>query len=171
MKEEMQPFANIVENGIEKFSMTESETIQFLEENGVQKLTNWHPGQPLLYVLEEHVKADDGPFGHLPKHARPSIARLDSPTALDFNEVSIEENRIVYPLLNETGGAVTFYAIDPITKTVSFVILPKVPSESIRAVDTPFHVRKETLYEANDELFPPSGEYRQPPKSTQTQNE
>jgi hypothetical protein len=164
MKEEFPQPVSIVENGIEKISMTESETIEFLEEKGVQKLTSWHPGQPLLYVLEEHVKQDDGPFGHLPRHARPSIARLDSPTALDFNEVMGEGDRIVYPLLNETGGAVTFYAIDPITKAVSFVILPKVPGESIRTVDTPFHVRKETLYEATDELFPPSGEYRQPPK-------
>ena len=146
--------------------MSELETISFLEENGVKKLTAWHPGQPLLYILEEHVKADDGPFGDLPRHARPSIARLDSPTALDFHEVLAEGDRIVYPLLNETGGAVTFYAIDPETEAVSFVILPKIPEESIRTTDTPFHVRKETLYEATDELFPPSGEYRQPPKQT-----
>ncbi len=169
MKEEFPQPVSIVEDGIEKISMSESETILFLEDRGVQKLTSWHPGQPLLYVLEEHVRRDDGPFGHLPKHARPSIARLDSPTALDFNEVSIEGNRIVYPLLNETGGAVTFYAIDPVTKAVTFVVLPKVPGESIRTVDTPFHVRKKTLYEANDELFPPSGEYRQPPKSIQNE--
>ncbi len=136
-------------------SMTEAETIAFLEENGVEPLgDDWQPGQTILYVLEEAIRGDDGPYRYLPREGRPSIARLDSPTALDFNDRrDTGDNRVVYPLLNETGGRVDFYAIDPETKKVRFMLIP-IPM--VRKEDRPFHVRREALFKANDSVFPPS---------------
>lgn len=142
------------ENIPEEKSMSEAETLLFLKENNIEPLTNWQPGQPLLYVLEEVIRGDDGPYGYLPKEGRPSIARLDSPTSLDFDDRrDTGDNRVVYPLLNETGGRVDFYAIDPETKKVRFMLIPR---PMARGKDKPFHVRKETLFKADDVVFPPS---------------
>ncbi len=151
-------FSNIPEQK----SMSESETLSFLKEQGIEPLTDWQPGQPLLYVFEENER--ENMFGYVPKVGEaltregwPIIARLQAPTSIDFNERMLSEedpNRIVYPLLNENDERIDFYVIDPETKEISFMLLPK--SQERGKKDKPFHVRKETLFKANDSIFPPS---------------
>ncbi len=137
-------------------SMTELETFSFLKEKGIRPLEGWHLGMPVLYILEEVIRGDEGPFGDIPSEFRPSIARVDSPTALDFSKPmkDDDDDRVVYPLLNETGGQVDFYAIDHKTKEISFMLIPRLPEYSIRTARSPFHVRREALFHTDDSLFP-----------------
>ena len=139
-----------------KKSMTEAETMIFLNKNHMKPLSTWMPGQPLLYVLEEIIRGNDGPFAAMgiPPEARPSIARLNAPTGIDFRNEMGDLSRRVYPLLNEDGERIDYYALDSETGAITCMLLP---SFSVRGQYNPYHVRKEGLFEANDDLFPPSG--------------
>ncbi len=132
----------------EGFGMTETETLQFLQGQGIKPLEKFEEGKPLLVVLEDMYRGDDGPFSRFPPSQRPSVARIDNPRALDFNLPLVDEEtpgRTVYHLAN-TGGQVDMFAIDPHTGKTALVI-----SES---KNKNYSVRKENLFEANDELFP-----------------
>ena len=132
-----------------KKSMTKEETITFLKKHGIKPLENWKPHQPILYIFEEMIRGDDGPFKSLPAEKRPSIARIQDPVYLNFNSPEIESTteRVVYNLIN-AGGEVNLYAIDPITEKRILVATEK--KEKV------YHVTREGLYMAADELFPPS---------------
>ncbi len=139
--------------GVEKFedkkSMNKQETIAFLKKHGVKALENWKPHQSVLYVFEEMLRGDDGPFKFLPSEKRPSIARIYDPIHLDFNSPQVEttSERVVYNLIN-VGGQVDLYAVNPVTEKPLLVLTEK--------KEKAYHVTKEGLYMSNDELFPPS---------------
>ncbi len=134
-------------------SMTEEETHAFLQEKDIKPLTNWKPGEPLLYVMEEVTRqTEGGPFSDLPEHARPNFAVIRNPAAITFDRLFHFGDRAVHGLLNEFGGTVDYYTIDPETKEISFMLLPS--SDPTRR--KMYQVKKENLYEPNDTLFPPS---------------
>jgi hypothetical protein len=134
----------------EKRSMTEAETIAFLQEQGVKPLENFTAHQPLLYVLEERIRKDNGPLKDLPKDKRPSVARVSDPFKIHFDNPLVDEGepeRVVYALDNP-GGQVDYYAINPITKEIEIV---KTTIGRIKdATSTPYHVRKEGLFMPDD---------------------
>ena len=134
-----------------KKSMTKQETIAFLKKHKIKNLENWKPHQSILYVFEEMLRGDDGPFKFLPAEKRPSIARIYDPIHLDFNnpEVEATTERVVYNLIN-TGEKVDLYAIDPVTEKPLLVLTEK--------KEKAYHVTKEGLYMSNDKLFPLSKE-------------
>ena len=74
------------ENNSEKKSLNLQETIDFLANKGIQPLAVFKPGEPILYVLEEMVRADDGPFKWLPAADRPNVVRMDSPEGLNLDK-------------------------------------------------------------------------------------
>lgn len=138
-------------------SMTEEQTHSFLKEKGIVPLHDWQPGQPLLYVLEEFTRQDDGPYEKMPVDKRPSIARLDSPTFLNLEHEREGKDdikgRIVYPLANEAGGQIDYYAINPKTKRPEVVLTRNTVVNPGHA----YNVRKENLFSAADGVFPKSG--------------
>jgi len=133
-------------------SMTEAETRAFLQERNIQPLHDWQPHQPLLYVLEERLRGDDGRFNDLPPERRPSIVRIDDPTNIRFDQ-PIEDmpDRVVYGLENE-GGQSDYFAIDPLTQQI---VLVKTSKGRIKT-NRPYHVVKGGLFMPSDELFPRS---------------
>ena len=135
------------ENNSEKKSLNLQETIDFLANKGIQPLAVFNPCEPILYVLEEMVRADDGPFKWLPAADRPNVVRMDSPEGLNLDKpLNTEDpNRIVYVLKNKFGKA-DFYSIDRETGIPKFVAT----ESKLKA----YQVRKELLYSPNDELFP-----------------
>jgi hypothetical protein len=138
------------ERRFEGQEMTESETIAFLQEHRVAPLENWVPHQPLLYVLEERTRPTY-------EGRTPSIVRLNDPIKIEFdNPLSDDDepDRIVYALHN-AGGQLDYYAINPLTKKIEQV---HTTLGRDKAGAKPYHVRKEGLYVAADELFPPSKE-------------
>lgn len=130
-------------------AMNEEQTLQFLREHGVKPLTRWLPRQPLLYVLEEQTRSDEGPYGDRPKEQRPSIVRLDEPTAIHFDAPhhDVEDpGRVVYKLETD-GGRIDYYAIDAKTKTPVLLWSRDTKTKN-------YNVRAEGLFSASDELFP-----------------
>lgn len=147
-------------NPPEKRSMNEAETLTFLHDRGVRLLPakDWRPHQPLLYVLEEKIRGETGPLKKIPRDRRPSIVRVDDPVVLNIDSPlteSTDPQRVVYELENH-GGQVDYFAIDPNTKQIINVKT----SARIKKWDdqnpnlTPYHVRLEALFETNDDLFP-----------------
>lgn len=140
---------------IEKRSMTADETIAFLRERGAKPLEDWQPHQPILYVLEERLRKDVGPFNKFSKDMRPSVVRVDDPSKIHFEDPLTDEatpDRAVYELEND-GGQVDYYAIDSKTQEITLV---KTSSRIKNRTTTPYHVVKEALFMAADELFPKS---------------
>jgi len=135
------------DNNSERKGLTEQETINFLKSRGIEPLGEFKPGEPLLYVLEEMVRADDGPFKWLPASERPNVVRMDSPEGLNLDKpLNTEDpNRIVYVLKNKFGKA-DFYTINSQTGIPKFVAT----ESKLKA----YQVRKNLLYSPNDELFP-----------------
>ncbi len=123
-------------------SMNRPETIAFLEERGVRPLEDFSPHTPLLYVHEDAYRGNDGPFKHLPRDKRPSIARIHDPVSLSNPKGGPE--RIVHDLANE-GGRVEHYAIDPKTKQLTLVMTEEKTKK--------YQVLRRGLFEAPEELF------------------
>ncbi len=130
-------------------SMMQEQTIAFLKEKGVELLQGWQPGQPLLYVFEDFLRQERGTFHNIPEHMRPSLARLDAPTLIEFdNPRDGGENRVVYNLRNDAEGQIDFYAIDPATRKPTLV--------KTSNAGHLYHVRKEGLFAPDDAIFPKS---------------
>jgi hypothetical protein len=137
-------------------TMSEEETMTFLRQKGVESLDpeTWQPHEAVLYVMEEIVRTHaNGPFNDLPLDKRPSIVRVDDPLAIHFDKPLGESHgsRIVYGLESD-GGQADYYVIDSTTgmpelirTTHSRMVAPKY-----------YHVRKETLFKAADDIFPRS---------------
>lgn len=134
-------------------SMGEMETLAYLQMHGVERLRSeaWQPHQPVLYVLEEFVRVDNGPLGNIPRNLRPSIVRVDDPAKIDFANPITETgdglpDRTIYKLQNK-GGRIDYYAIPkdgglPIWVRGSNRVRPS------------YNVRKEELFVVNNDLFP-----------------
>lgn len=137
--------------------MNAEETVAFLREHGIQPLPldNWQPHEPLLYVIEERLRGENGPLMKNFKDKRliPSVARVDDPARLHLEKPLTDEetpDRVVYELEND-GGQVDYFAIDPKTKQIINV---KTSARIKNATTTPYHVVKEALFMRADELFP-----------------
>lgn len=132
--------------------MTESETVAHLEEHGVTRVDpeKWQQHQPVLYVMEEIIRHhEDGPFTDLPRDKRPSIARVNDPIAIHFDNPRGDGDRIVYNLESDRGQ-VDYYVIDAATGIAELIRTTR-----SRMVNPKFyHVRKEALFNAADDLFP-----------------
>ncbi len=131
-------------------SLNEDQTRAFLTKRGVSPLEGWKPGQPLLYLLEEFVKNDTGPFNDLPRSKRPIIARLAAPTFIDLETERGTDERVVFALGNEEGARVDYYAINSVT------LKPELVRTGYRKMtkDDPYYVKKENLFNADGALFP-----------------
>lgn len=152
MKENLQPL------GQPEFkrSLNEEETLLFLQKHNIKQLKDFKPHEPLLYVFEESVKGEGGPFTFLPPEKRPSIARLHDPLALNqFHGYYKEKGRQMYDLQNE-GGQVDLYAIRSENEP------PLLVAQEFKS--KLYHVFKEGLFESNDELFPLGKELKKPPR-------
>jgi len=129
--------------------MNEQETLRFLEESGVKPFPDdWQPNQPVLYVLEEVMrrkrKKDGTPF---PADQVASIARLEPADIVFTKQRAIREGRRGGAINNE-GGPVDYYAIDPVTKKITLVDTANSKRD--------YFITKEHLFAAADELFPRS---------------
>jgi len=104
--------------------MTQADIVAFLTARGIEPLGQWRPGEPVLYVLEDPFRTDTCHYGDLPKRLRPSIARLDSPASIDPKARAVDKDGIwtdIFRIVNEPGGQVDYYAIDPDTHAVTFI--------------------------------------------------
>ncbi len=138
------------EGGEKSPSMTEAQTMAYLAKEGVQPLEHWKPHTSFLYVMEEATRGDDGYFKDLPLEQRPSIARLDDPTEIDFSDPRDRgDGTVVYYVGNE-GGQVDYYAINPTTNEVTRVK----KTNPVKNRENAYFVRKEALFATADHLFP-----------------
>lgn len=134
-------------------SLTVEETLSFLKQHGTKPLEEFEPDQPFLYIFEEQGRGDDGPFAMISIDKRPSLARVNGPTSIDFTKPLVSTDtpdRVGYRMTNP-GGQIDYYAIDGKTKQPVYV------RTSFRDTTTGafrYIVLKEHLYEANDALFP-----------------
>lgn len=135
------------EGNEEQRTMGEAETVAFLQVHDVQKLDDWQPGEPVLYVLHERIRAGFGPYQNTPADQIPSLARIDSPTFLEA-ESEYRPNGM-YRLGND-GGKVDYYAID--TKTGRPYLVKT--TQKVRGQDRPYEVERNLLFKADDTLFP-----------------
>ena len=133
--------------------MNQADIVSFLASHGVEPLGEWHPGEPILYVIEDAYRTDTAHYGELPNRLRPSIARLDNPDSIDSRDRAVDKNgrwTEIFRIVNETGGQVDYYAIDPVTHAVTFIK----SSLSIRDKGYPYVAPGTFLFCAKDELFP-----------------
>jgi hypothetical protein len=135
--------------------MNQADIVSFLTSHGIGPLGEWRPGEPVLYVIEDSFRTDTSHFGELPKRLRPSIARLDKPNSVDSSDWAVDKDgrwTRIFKIVNETGGQVDYYAIDPDTHAVTFIK----SNPSKRDKDYPYVAPGALLFRANDELFPKS---------------
>lgn len=136
-----------------KSILSESETLEFLRSNDVKPLRDWQKGQPVLYVFPQRLREDSGTLARVnhkdvPENERPTVVRVDAPSGITFDEPTQMDGTTVYQLRNE-GGRSDYFVIDAATKR------PRRVRTSRGEVKT-YTVRGDTLFEANDSLFPPS---------------
>lgn len=124
-------------------SMNERETISFLKRNGSKPLSlrDWQSGQPILFVFKDFMDTS----GDTPTGPRPSIARVDSPISMRFQEGS--ESVI---LLENHGGQVDYFAIDARNEKIIYVR----SSASMRDASHPYLVMAGNIFKSSDKLFP-----------------
>jgi hypothetical protein len=135
--------------------INQADIISFLASHGVEPLGEWHPREPILYVVEDAYRTDTAHYGELPEQLRPSIARLDNPDSVDPGERAVDKDGIwteMFRIVNETGGQVDYYVIDPDTHAVTFVK----SSSSKRDEGYPYVAPGTLLFRAKDALFPKS---------------
>lgn len=135
--------------------LNQADIVSFLTSHGVEPLGQWRPGEPVLYVIEDPFRTDTSHYGDLPERLRPSIARLDNPDSIEAGERAVDKHgawTVIFRIVNETGGQVDYYAIDPHTHAVTFVR----SSSTIRDKDYPYVAPGRLLFRAKDELFPKS---------------
>ncbi len=111
------------ENHEQQRSLTVEETMRLFAMVGLERMTDFKRGRPLLYVFEESYRGDDGPFAELPISRRPSFARINNPKSIggvrpgpapipgggyDYTKL---EGRVIRDLHNQ-GEPVELYAID-----------------------------------------------------------
>jgi hypothetical protein len=139
--------------GGEREMMSQAEIVAFLTARGIEPLRGWRPGEPLLYVIEDSYRTDTAHYGDLPKRLRPSVARLDNPDSLDSSDRAVDKDgrwSRIFRIVNQSGGQVDYYAIDPDSHEVSFVR----SSPSKRDQDYPYVAPEGLLFRAGDTLFP-----------------
>ena len=124
-------------------SMNERETIDFLKRNGAKSLAlgDWRPGQPILFVFQDFMDTS----GDISTGPRPSIARVDSPVSMRFQEGS---KSVI--LLENHEGQVDYFAIDPRTKEVIYIR----SSRKMRDASHPYLVVAGNIFSPLDKLFP-----------------
>jgi hypothetical protein len=135
--------------------MNQADIISFLTSHGVEPLGEWRPGEPLLYVIEDPYRTDTAHYKELPEQLRPSIARLDNPDSVDSSDRAVDKHGAwtrIFRIVNETGGQVDYYAIDPDTHAVTLIK----SSSTIRDKGYPYVAPGTLLFRAKDELFPKS---------------
>lgn len=135
--------------------MSQADIVSFLASHGVEPLGEWRPGEPLLCVIEDGFRTDTSHYQDLARHLRPSIARLDNPDSVRSSDRAVDRHGVwteIFKIVNETGGQVDYYAIDPDTHAITFVK----SSSSIRDQNYPYVAPGTLLFRARDDLFPRS---------------
>ncbi|HEY0311623.1 MAG TPA: hypothetical protein VGC56_03930 [Allosphingosinicella sp.] len=135
--------------------MGQADIVSFLAAHGVEPLGEWRPGEPLLYVVEDGYRTDTHHYGDMPRRLRPSVARLDNPDSVQSRDRAVDRHGVwteVFKIVNESGGQVDYYAIDPDTHAVTFIR----SSASKRDKTYPYVAPGNLLFRASDELFPKS---------------
>jgi hypothetical protein len=133
--------------------MNQADIIAFLTSHGVEPLGEWQPGEAVLYVVEDGYRTETSHYKELPEPVRPSIARLDDPDSVEAGERAVGRDgkwTRMFRIVNESGGQVDYYAIDPDTHAVNFVR----SSASIRHGSFPYVAPGTFLFRAKDALFP-----------------
>lgn len=133
--------------------MSQADIVSFLTARGIAPLGQWSPGEPLLYVVEDPYRTDTAHYSDLPHRLRPSVARLDDPDRLEPGDRAVDADGVwtdMVRIVNETGGQVDYYAIDPATHAVTFIR----SSTSKRHRDYPYVAPANLLFRANDKVFP-----------------
>lgn len=128
--------------------MTQQEVQEFLREQNVKPLVieTWNPGTTILYVIEDMLKKDPGPFSSLSDNKVPLVARVDKPATISYDGVDAYD-KPTYKIFNP-GNRVDYFTIDPKTKKPVWV------DSSNKNKD--YYAREGTLFEAADQLFPRS---------------
>jgi hypothetical protein len=133
--------------------MGQADILVFLSAQGIEPLGEWRPGEALLYVIEDAYRTDTHVYRDLPRRLRPSVARLDNPDSVHSGDRSVDRHGVwteLFKIVNESGGQVDYYAIDPDTHAVTFIR----SSPSKRAKDYPYVAPGNLLFRAHDALFP-----------------
>jgi hypothetical protein len=133
----------------------QNDIVAFLAARGVEPLGEWRPGEPVLYVIEDPLRTDTAHYRDLPRRLRPSFARLDNPDSIDPCARAVDKDGVwtqIFEIVNESGGRVDYYAIDPDTHAVTFVR----SSVTKRDKDYPYVASGNLLFRAKDELLPKS---------------
>lgn len=133
--------------------MGQRDIVAFLAARGVEPLGEWRPGEPILYVIEDPLRTDTAHYRDLPRRLRPSLARLDNPNRIDPSARAVDKNGVwtqVFEIVNESGGRVDYYVIDPDTHAVTHVR----SSTTRRDKDFPYVAQGNLLFRAEDSLFP-----------------
>jgi hypothetical protein len=136
----------------ERVIMGQRDIVAFLASRGVETLADWNPGEPVLYVIEDALRTDTGHYRDLPRGLRPSFARLDNPDRVDARGRAVDKDGLwtqIFEIVNERGGRVDYYAIDPDTHAVAFVR----SSATKRDKHCPYVARGDLLFRARDGLF------------------
>ena len=135
--------------------MGQRDILAFLASRGVETLGEWRPGEPVLYVIEDPWRTDTSHYRDLPRRLRPSFARLENPDRIDPSARAVDKDGVwtqIFEIVNESGGRVDYYAIDPDTHAVTFVR----SGATKRNKDCPYVAQGNLLFRAKDELFPKS---------------
>ncbi|HYJ51876.1 MAG TPA: hypothetical protein VEW04_01775 [Allosphingosinicella sp.] len=135
--------------------MSQRDIVAFLASHGVQTLEEWRPGEPVLYVIEDPLRTDTAHYRDLPRRLRPSFARLDNPDRIDPSARAVDKDGVwtqIFEIVNESGGRVDYYAIDPDTHAVTFVR----SSATKRDKAYPYVAQGNLLFRTKDELLPKS---------------
>jgi hypothetical protein len=134
-----------------KRSLNEVETIALLVKNGAKNIEIFEPHIPILCVLEEKIRGDNGPFKKTRLDRRPSFAVITNPEKLDFDDPIIDDItsdsvvRLVYRLKND-GDDVNLYTIDQDSNKIILV--------GIENKYKDYHVKKENLFTIPEGLIP-----------------
>jgi len=135
--------------------MGQADIVSFLAAHGVEPLGEWRPGEPLLYVIEDGYRTDTHHYGDMPRRLRPSVARLDNPDSVLSRDRAVDRHGVwtdIFKIVNETGGQVDYYAIDPDSQAVTFIR----SSAAKRHKSYPYVAPGNLLFCAKDDLFPKS---------------
>ncbi|HMC91331.1 MAG TPA: hypothetical protein VKI45_02615 [Allosphingosinicella sp.] len=135
--------------------LAQAEIVSFLVARGVEPLRDWRPGEPILYVIDDPFRTDTSHYGALPERLRPSVARLDDPDSVIVSDRAVDRHgrwSEIFKIVNESGGQVDYYAIDPDTRAIVFVK----SSRTERGKTYPYVAQGALLFRTKDELFPKS---------------
>lgn len=111
---------------------------------------SWNQGDPVIYLLPDELRTDQGPFGKLNYAGRPHFAFLHAPSFVDTGDADMvpEGFCIKHGVCNEYGMNVDYYVVDKNTDSFRLVRT----TYSIRLHDNPYVADQENLFDGRNFL-------------------